>query len=267
MPSPEFSAIKARIDDVASFYGIEVVGYLKLDRTAVIPEKDIDLLKGVRWSDGEVCVDNVQDPAQIMPGAKAMIILGKRLQDDRHDVYYRISDRYTASVEMMVLDMASVCVAGLLQNEGYRATEYTSYYNKVWAVLAGLGWIGKSRMFVSKDFGPRLRLKAVLTNADIGQHYKVMPDDTCGDCRECIDACPVGAIAETGVDRKKCGACKLNHRSVSSNALSYCTCCTSACPVGQDTKGLKKRRPRRHYSTERVPSRQVFFRLRCQGSR
>jgi epoxyqueuosine reductase len=204
MPPPEFSAIKARISDVASFYGIEVVGYLKLDRTAVIPEKDIDLL-------------------------------GKRLHDDRHDVYYRISDRYTASVEMMVLDMASVCVAGLLQNEGYRATEYTSYYNKVWAVLAGLGWIGKSRMFVSKDHGPRLRLKAVLTDADIGQRYKVMPDDTCGDCRECIEACPVGAIAETGVDRKKCGACKLNHRSVSSNALSYCTCCTAACPIGKDS--------------------------------
>jgi len=239
MPSPELSAIKARIDDVASFYGIEVVGYLKLDRTAVIPEKDIDLLKGVRWSDGEVCVDNIQDPAQIMPGAKAMIILGKRLHDDRHDVYYRISDRYTASVEMMVLDMASVCIAGLLQNEGYRATEYTSYYNKVWAVLAGLGWIGKSRMFVSKDYGPRLRLKAVLTDADIGQHYKVMPDDTCGDCRECIEACPVGAIAETGVDRKKCGACRLNHRSVSLNALSYCTCCTAACPIGKDTRQKK----------------------------
>ena len=121
MPSPEFSAIKDRINDVAAFYGIEVVGYLKLDRTAVIPEKDIDLLKGVRWSDGHVDVENVQDPAQIMPGAKAMIILGKRLQDDRHDVYYRVSDRYTASVEMMVLDMASVCVAGLLQNEGFRA--------------------------------------------------------------------------------------------------------------------------------------------------
>jgi epoxyqueuosine reductase len=236
MPSPEFSAIKARISDVASFYGIEVVGYLKLDRTAVIPETDIDLLKGVRWADGHVSTENVQDPAQIMPGAKAMIILGKRLHDDRHDVYYRISDRYTASVEMMILDMASVCVTGLLTNEGYRAQEYTSYYNKVWAVLAGLGWIGKSRMFVSKDHGPRLRLKAVITDADIGEYHKVMPDETCGDCRECIDACPVGAIEETSVDRKKCGACKLNHRVVAGNARSYCTCCTYACPVGKDDK-------------------------------
>lgn len=233
MPSPEFSAIKDRIGDVASFYGIEVVGYLKLDRTAVIPEGDIDLLKGVRWADGHVDTKNVQDPAQIMPGAKAMVILGKRLLDDRHDVYYRVSDRYTASVEMMILDMASVCVTGLLRNEGFRAVEYTSYYNKVWAVLAGLGWIGKSRMFVSKDHGPRLRLKVVLTDADIGEVHKVMPDDTCGDCKECIDTCPVGAITETGVDRKKCGACKLNHRSVSHQAWSYCTCCTYACPTGK----------------------------------
>jgi epoxyqueuosine reductase QueG len=236
MPSPEFSAIKARIDDVAAFYGIEVVGYLKLDRTAVIPEGDIDLLKGVRWSDGCVDVEHVQDPAEILPGAKAMVILGKRLHDDHHDVYYRVSDRYTASVEMMLLDMASVCVAGMLTNEGCKAVEYTSYYNKVWAVLAGLGWIGKSRMFVSKDHGPRLRLKAVLTDADIGQYHKIMPDDTCGDCKECIETCPVSAISETGVDRKKCGACKLNHRTAKNNALSYCTCCTYACPVGKNEK-------------------------------
>jgi|AGTN01.2.fsa_nt_gi Uncharacterized Fe-S protein len=234
MPSSEFSAIKTRIGDVAAFYGIEVVGYLRLDRTAVIPEKDIDLLKGVRHADGHVDTENVLDPAQVMPGAKAMVILGKRLNDDRHDVYYHVSDRYTASVEMMLLDMASVCVAGLLTNEGYRAQEYTSYYNKVWAVLAGLGWIGKSRMFVSKDHGPRLRLKAVITDADIGERHEVMPDETCGDCKECIEACPVWAIAETGVDRKKCGACKLNHRAASHNARSYCTCCTYVCPIGKN---------------------------------
>ena len=233
MPSPEFSAIKARIGDVAAFYGIEVVGYLKLDRTAVIPERDIDLLKGVRWAGGHVDVANVHNPAEIMPGAKAMIILGKRLQDDRRDIYYHISDRYTASIEMMVLDMASVCVAGLLEKAGFQAVEYTSYYNKAWAVLAGLGWIGKSRMFVSKDHGPRLRLKAVLTAADLGERHRVIPDESCGDCRACIEACPVGAIGETEVDRKKCGACGLNHRAVAENARSYCTCCTAACPIGK----------------------------------
>ena len=53
MPSPEFSAIEVRIGDVAAFYGIEVVGYLKLDSTVVIPDDEIDLLKGVRWADGQ----------------------------------------------------------------------------------------------------------------------------------------------------------------------------------------------------------------------
>jgi epoxyqueuosine reductase QueG len=238
MASPDLPAIKKAIDGVASLYGIEVVGFLRLDPTVVIPAGEMELLRGVRWLDGEVSLGKVQNPQEIMPGAASMIILGKRLIDDRHDVYYRVSDQYTASVETMLLDMASMKVAALLRGHGFRAEEYTSYYLKVWAVLAGLGWIGRSRMFVSKDHGPRLRLKAVLTDSALGEPGRIVPEEMfaekkCAGCRECIEACPAGAIGEADVSRKKCGACRLNHRPVSGSAWSYCTCCTAACPVGK----------------------------------
>lgn len=236
MASPDLMAVKEAVNSIASLYGIEVVGFLRLDHFVVIPADEMNLLRGVSWSNGEVSLSNVQNPLEIMPGAKAMVILGKRLIDDRHDVYYKVSDQYAASVEGMLLDMASSKVAALLQGKGFGAGEYTSYYLKVWAVLSGLGWIGKSRMFVSKDYGPRLRLKAVLTDADLGEGHTIIPDRSCGDCRACIDACPVDAIGETEVSRKKCGSCNLNHRQVSESAWSYCTCCTAVCPIGKATR-------------------------------
>jgi len=168
MPDAGPQRVKDEIAAIASRYGIEVVGFLKLDEKAMIPAEEMGLLRGVKWKGSEVDISEVHGPLDIMPGARTMIILGKRLLDDSQDVYYRVSDDYTASVEMMLLDIASTKIACSLEKAGLGAAEYTSYYLKAWAALAGLGWIGRSRMFVSKAHGPRLRLHGILTDADIG---------------------------------------------------------------------------------------------------
>ena len=155
MPDRRPDKVKKDIAAIAAKYGIEVVGFLKLDGEATIPTADMDLLRGVKWADKEVDLTNVKNPVEIMPSARTMIILGKRLMDDGRDVYYRVSGDYIASAEMMVLDIASLKVADRLRKGGYQGEEYTSYYLKAWAALAGLGWIGRSRMFVSKSHGPR----------------------------------------------------------------------------------------------------------------
>ncbi len=236
MPSVRPENVKEDIAAVASKYGIEVAGFLRLDDKTRIPAEEMGLLKGVEWKGSEVDISKVHDPLDIMPSARTMIILGKRLLDDDQDIYYTVSDDYVASVEMMLLDIASSKIIDGLKNAGFQAAEYTSYYLKAWAALAGLGWIGRSRMFVSKAYGPRLRLHGILTDADVGELHAVIPDDSCGRCTECMKACPAGAISEGEVDRRKCGACPLNHRRISANALAYCTACTASCPVGKPAR-------------------------------
>ncbi len=76
MPNAHSQDAKNAIKNVASTYGIEVIGFLKLDRTAIIPADEMDLLKGVKWENSEVDVSHVQNPLDIMPTAKTMIILG-----------------------------------------------------------------------------------------------------------------------------------------------------------------------------------------------
>jgi epoxyqueuosine reductase len=244
---------KKDVAAIAAKYGIEVVGFLRLNDNTTIPADEMGLLKGVKWADKEVDLSRIRDPMEIMPSARTMIILGKRLMDDGQDIYYRISDEYMASVEMMVLDIASARIIGHLKNNGFDCEEYTSYYIKAWAALAGLGWIGRSRMFVSKVHGPRLRLTGILTDADIGEPCEILGDDRCGECTECMKACPVQAISMDEVDRKKCGACPMNHRQFSKRferVYAYCTACTASCPVG------------REHAVKRVPGEQAQTRQR-----
>ena len=65
--------------------------------------------------------------------------------------------------------------------------------HKTIATRAGLGWIGKSALFTTKEYGSALRLSSVLTNAplDIG---KPILKSKCGKCMECTNACLGGAI-------------------------------------------------------------------------
>ena len=234
--NPMKNDITNDIKTIASAYNIEVVGFLNLDGTTIIPSGEMNLLKGVKWADTEVNTSNIQDPIDIMPSARTLVIMGKRLLDDSQDVYYQISENYVESVEMMALDIAVARLKERLKDKGYSAVEYTSYYLKGWAVLAGLGWIGKSRLFISREYGPRLRLRGILTDIALGESSEVLSDDNCGQCTECAKACPAGAIGSNGVNRKKCGACALNHRKISEKAYAYCTACTSSCPVGMKHK-------------------------------
>lgn len=65
--------------------------------------------------------------------------------------------------------------------------------HKTVATKAGLGWIGKSALLITKKYGPAVRLATVLTDAglDIAEPVE---QSMCGDCRQCVDHCPAKAI-------------------------------------------------------------------------
>ena len=104
---------------------------------------------------------------------------------------------------------------------------------KTAATLAGLGWIGKSSLLVSPDYGPRVRLGAMLTDGSLLTDKPVMYS-ACGDCSLCVEACPAGAIKGAnwlqGVGRSELIDVRLcyEHRRD-----SLCGLCLKACPIGR----------------------------------
>lgn len=64
--------------------------------------------------------------------------------------------------------------------------------SKAVAMAAGLGWQGRSLLLITPQFGPRVRIAVILTDAPLVADQPI--PNRCGKCRNCVEACPAGAI-------------------------------------------------------------------------
>ncbi len=116
--------------------------------------------------------------------------------------------------------------------------------HKMIATRAGLGWIGKTDLFISKKFGARIRLVSILLNTEIIPESKPIDKSRCGSCSVCVEICPVGAATgllwdiHTDRDvffnalkcRDKCTEFGRDHLKVD---RKICGICVAACPIGR----------------------------------
>ena len=72
------------------------------------------------------------------------------------------------------------------------------------ALKAGLGSIGKNALFLSRKFGPRVRLGTILTDCDLSEGYAAyLSDNICSGCNICVSNCPAMALSGKEFDPQK----------------------------------------------------------------
>ena len=194
-------------------------------------------------------IDAYQHPRHVLDGVRSMVMLGMHYRTadplpptpgkgrisryawgdaDYHDV---IHQRLGQLREFLVQRSPGASARGVVDTAPLLEREF--------AVLAGLGWIGKNTMLINRQAGSWFFLSALLTDQELTCD-SAHETDHCGTCRACLDACPTDAFPRAGVlDATKCisyltielrDSIPANLRDAMGDWLFGCDICQDVCP-------------------------------------
>ncbi|MDO8490983.1 MAG: 4Fe-4S double cluster binding domain-containing protein [Dehalococcoidia bacterium] len=182
-------------------------------------EHDVDIV-GVTSVEMLEKVWTRKKAGSVLPGAKSVIVFGIMMPAGAVE---SPSDRVTtAHGHTMYEELARISyqVSRFMERAGSRSAAVPTHIPiemsretkglvgeisfKHAAMAAGLGVGGKSCLLLTPQWGPRIRLGAVVTEAAL-EPDPMLQEDYCGNCRLCIEACPTGAIQpDRKIDSVKC---------------------------------------------------------------
>lgn len=119
--------------------------------------------------------------------------------------------------------------------------EAAAFSHVIAGYYAGVGTIGDSHNLITAQYGPRIRLVSVITDAPILPDTK-LEKDLCVHCKVCLNKCPVQCFSERvesesstpyEYDKDKC---TLYHMELIKQHRFPCGYCATFCPVGDDIK-------------------------------
>lgn len=193
---------KERIKEFALSRGLDLFGVANIERFKDAPER--------------------MHPAGIFPEAKSVIVVGRRIirggwrgiEEGTYWPSYTYFD-YHGLLNTYFIPLPLYETACFIEDSGYEAVPYfpgvpeaqptrsplrkgapahdVQLAIRITGVAAGVGEIGWSKVFVTKRFGPRQRLAAIITDLEMEPDSLVEPNSICNLCMECVKGCP-GAI-------------------------------------------------------------------------
>lgn len=244
----ETDSLTEKLEARARALGINAVGVADM-----APAKDL-----VRQMGGDFLAEFPRAISLLMRTSNTVVDRVVRRQDPKEHLASTLSYRAHSAHVAAVLDRAANGLVGLLEAAGWQAypvfpgrvddaSQTGLISQKIAAHLSGLGWIGKSCLLVSPDFGPRVRLATVLTDAPLPTGRPA--EDLCGACRECVDICPAGVIKGRPFDHREPREARFDARSCAAycHAELYrlgvkdkhapghvCGLCLYVCPFGRE---------------------------------
>ncbi|MDR3606082.1 MAG: tRNA epoxyqueuosine(34) reductase QueG [Oligoflexia bacterium] len=155
--------------------------------------------------------DRRADPRLLLPGAESVFVVALPYpavpagtldvtKGPRYARYLRRND-YHGEIAARLERVMKRVVDGGAAPDGLSwkvCVDTSAVLERAWALLAGLGWIGKNSLLIHPQHGSYLFLGEVLLTSKTGQGPRLLPN-YCGNCERCLRACPTNALIEPGV--------------------------------------------------------------------
>jgi len=161
----------------------------------------------------------------------------------------RITEQISNEMNSRGIDNHPVAVGDNMERDAdYERNLRYKFSYKMAATRAGLGWIGKTDLLITKRFGPRVRFTSVLINHRFQQLGEPTGKSACGLCDICVEKCPAqaanGKLWDTSINRDeffdahKChDMCRRLSMARIQKDTTTCGICIAVCPFGKKKSG------------------------------
>ncbi len=238
----------ARFTQWAKEAGFELVGFARAE--PIPPRALTQWLEAGFDADLDWMRERLADRLDVgrhLPGAKTVIAFANNYwRTDEpspiaryargRDYHYTMKDRLRAVRRALRANAPEV--------NDFAAVDTAAVMEKVWAVRAGLGYVGRNGCLITERFGSWVLLATMVLDVEVDVYATVAAEDRCGKCTLCVSACPTGAIvADQVIDARAC----LSYQTIENEAaipvvvrgtmagLAFgCDICQEVCPLNRD---------------------------------
>ncbi len=208
-----------KLKEFAQIAGFDLCGITTPDR---LPESEA---KFTKWIDKSYHADmdwiaknrsRRFDPKELLGNVKSVIILGINYYQPNSESVPKgkgLVSRYARGKDYhKIIKKKTENLLYRIDKENQEDCEhkwwvdYGPFLERPYAEKAGLGYIGKNGMLITKQFGSWIFISEILTTIELAPDQPTdLEHGKCTTCTLCIDACPTDAIVKPRlVDSNKC---------------------------------------------------------------
>ena len=160
-----------------------------------------------------------QTPERISPYCKSVVVVVQRIPVGVFRCKTNVPVQYVDMLVLRKMDKVAYRLAAWLEAAGhpsfvtaaqetdwsYKKASYGRLSTRHLGTEAGLGTLGLEVNILTPEFGPRVYLTGLLTEAELEPDARLREQVCIGEsCSRCLHSCPTDAVRHWGLDKRDC---------------------------------------------------------------
>ena len=160
-----------------------------------------------------------QTPERISPYCKSVVVVVQRIPVGAFRCKTNVPVQYVDMLVLRKMDKVAYRLAAWLEAAGhpsfvtaaqetdwsYKKASYGRLSTRHLGTEAGLGTLGLEVNILTPEFGPRIYLTGLLTEAELEPDARLREQVCIGEsCSRCLHSCPTDAVRHWGLDKRDC---------------------------------------------------------------